>query len=324
MSNHSCDVVQVKLEEHPNADSLSVVRIGGYQCVVRTADWKEGDLGVYIPPDSVVPDTEEFAFLGKNKRIKVRKLRGVYSQGLLIPAPSDSSPGDDLMEQMEIYHYEPPLPMSTGGDNVKPPEGHFPVYDVENYNKYPNIIKPGTEVIITEKIHGASARYKWQNNELYVGSRKNWKKYDPKNIWWRAVKQNPWIEEWCGIYSHLTLYGEVFGPVQSLKYGAKNNDVFFRVFDLWDGNNWLDFTNAIQYAKDEKHGIFGGVNWVPILYRGPFDEQVARQLAEEDSNIDGAKHHREGVVIKPVIEQWDQELGRVQLKIVGNRYLEKS
>ena len=74
MSNHSCDVVQVKLEEHPNADSLSIVRVGGYQCIVRTEDWKDGDLAVYVPPDSVVPDTEAFAFLGDHKRIKVRKL----------------------------------------------------------------------------------------------------------------------------------------------------------------------------------------------------------------------------------------------------------
>jgi len=160
MSSHSCDVVEVKLEEHPNADALSIVRVGGYQCVVRTEDWQDGDLGVYIPPDSIVPDAEQFAFLGDHKRIKARKFRGMYSQGLLIPAPAGAKAGDDLMEQLGIMHYEPPLPMSTGGEDAKAPEGHFPVYDVENFNKFNSILQPHDEVVITEKIHGASARYK--------------------------------------------------------------------------------------------------------------------------------------------------------------------
>ena len=42
---------------HPNADILSIVKVFGYTCVVRTQDWKDRSVGAYIPPDSAVPDT---------------------------------------------------------------------------------------------------------------------------------------------------------------------------------------------------------------------------------------------------------------------------
>jgi RNA ligase (TIGR02306 family) len=65
------------------------------------------------------------------------------------------------------------------------------------------------------------------------------------------------------------------------------------------------------------------LEWAPILYEGPFDEKVARELAEGNSSIPGAKHCAEGVVVRPVVERFDEQVGRVQLKIVSNRYLSK-
>ena len=88
MSDHRCEVVPVVLEKHPNADSLSVVKVfDGYTVCVRTADWEGVDKGVYIPPDSVVPDTEQFKFLEGHLRIKAKKLRGINSYGMLVPVP---------------------------------------------------------------------------------------------------------------------------------------------------------------------------------------------------------------------------------------------
>ena len=37
---------------HPNADSLSIVKVWGYEVVVRSADWAGIDRAVYIVPDS--------------------------------------------------------------------------------------------------------------------------------------------------------------------------------------------------------------------------------------------------------------------------------
>src|ERR1035437_7205677 len=90
MSDHKCEVVPVVLEKHPNADSLSIVNVfDSYEVCVRTDDWVGIDKGVYLPPDTVVPDTEQFKFLEGHLRIKARRFRGVDSYGLLVPVPSD-------------------------------------------------------------------------------------------------------------------------------------------------------------------------------------------------------------------------------------------
>lgn len=318
LAEYTCDVVEVKLESHPNADSLSLVFIGDFQCAVRTADWNDGDLAVYIPPDSVVPKTKEFEFLGKHNRIKARKLRGEWSMGLLIPAPLDVNIGDDCMEKLGIVHYEPQIHgnFKTGGDNVVSPEGFFPTYDVLNFRKYSSRFVEGEEVIVTEKIHGANARFTCVDDVMFCGSRKFWKKEDPNNLWWKALAQNTALEAWLRHHPGLTVYGEVFGPVQSLKYGASNGQILFAAFDILRGNQWLDF--------DEAHQIGAPLTWVPLVYRGPFNKEQILSFAEGDSSWPSANHHLEGVVVKPIHERTDRKIGRVQLKVVGNRYLSKS
>ena len=318
MSEHTCDVVQIKLERHPNADSLSLVRIYDFQCAVRTKDWKNDDLAVYIPPDSVVPDTKEFEFLGKHLRIKARKLRGEWSMGLLIPAPPGAKVGDDYMEQLGIIHYEPQIhgQFTTGGDNVTPPFGFFPKYDVFNFRKYAEYFTDGEEVVITEKMHGANARFVCVDDIVYCGSRRFWKREDPNNLWWKAFAQYAVLDAWLRHHQNLTIYGEIFGQVQNLKYGSKKGEIFFAAFDILEGDKWLDF--------DEAHKIGAPLPWVPLIYRGPFNKEKALEFAEGDSSYPFADHQREGVVIKHIHERTNHKIGRVQLKIVGNRYLSKS
>lgn len=318
IAEHTCDVVSVKLEPHPNADTLSLVMVGDFQCAVRTTDWSDGDLAVYIPPDSLVPETKEFEFLGKHRRIKARKLRGEWSVGLLIPAPAGAEIGEDYMERLDIIHYEPKIHghFTTGGDNVTPPEGFFPKYDVLNFRKYSNMFIDGEEVIATEKIHGANARFSCVKDVMFCGSRKFWKKQDDNNLWWKALSQNAVLEAWLRHHQEYTVYGEVFGQVQNLKYGASQQTIFFAAFDILRGDQWLDYDEAKEVGKP--------LSWVPTIYRGPFDKDKIIELAEGDSQWPGANHYLEGVVVKPIHERTDRKIGRVQLKVVGNRYLSKS
>ena len=315
---HTCDVVEIKLESHPNADALSLVMVGDFQCAVRTEDWKDGDLAIYIPPDSIVPETEQFKFLGQHRRIKARKLRGEWSVGLLIPAPSGAKIGDDFMKQLGITHYEPQIHghFSTGGDNVTEPEGFFPRYDVLNFRKYSRLFNDEEEVIVTEKLHGCNSRFTCVDNQIYCGSRRFWKQEDPNNLWWKALDQNEALRTWLKNHQDLTVYGEVFGQVQNLKYGAKPGEIFFAAFDILKGDQWLDF--------DEAHEIGASLPWVPLVYRGPFDKEKILAFAEGDSLYPNAQNIREGVVVKPVRERTDHHIGRVQLKVVSNKYLEKS
>ena len=71
-----------------DADRLECARIGGWNCVVGKGDFKAGDIGVYFEIDSKLPEVapfNEMEFLkSKHYRIKTQKIRGVYSQGLLM------------------------------------------------------------------------------------------------------------------------------------------------------------------------------------------------------------------------------------------------
>lgn len=157
MSTHEIPVIRIdKVVKHPNADTLGITEVFGWTCCVKLDDFKEGDLAVYIPPDYVVPKTTQFEFLGDHRRIRVKKLRGIISQGLIIKAPEGSKEGDDVMELLGIERYEPPIQNSkiTGGQAEGGNSLFSPKYDVESFQRYPNILQEGEEVLVTEKIHG--------------------------------------------------------------------------------------------------------------------------------------------------------------------------
>ena len=195
-STHRVEVVPVFLEPHPNADSLSVVRVYGYSCCVRSQDWVGVTRAAYVPPDSTV-DTRrpEFAFLAKDAkldgraRIKAKKLRGVVSFGLLIPAPEGANLGDDVAGALGVEHYEPPVlgdpgksGLFLGGEVSSPPPLPFVLskYDVEAFRRYSQeVFTPGEPVVVTEKLHGANGRFVYVDGQMYCGSRTEWKKEYP-------------------------------------------------------------------------------------------------------------------------------------------------
>ena len=317
-STHKVEVVPVYLQPHPNADTLSVVTIfGGYTACVRTADWQDGMLGAYIPPDSIVDTTRpEFAFLAGHERIKVKRLRGVVSMGLLMHAPEGAGVGDDVAEYFNVKHYEPPLPMNPG-ENERPPGGYHPAYDVDSLRRYVHLFTVGEPVWITEKIHGANIRLCCVDGVMHVGSRTMWKREDADTLWWRALATAPAVRAFCEANPDITVYAEVYGQVQDLKYGTSRNEVRIAVFDLLRGNDWI--------APAEAKEIGASLPWVPCLAEAfPFDLAAVLAMAEGPSLIPGANHIREGIVVKPIKERTDLEVGRVCLKIVSNGYLERA
>lgn len=74
---------------HPNADSLDIAQVLGWQVVVGRNQFKEGDKVVYFAPDVVLPRELSDAwgvtqYLSK-QRIKATRLRGEPSFGLVMP-----------------------------------------------------------------------------------------------------------------------------------------------------------------------------------------------------------------------------------------------
>lgn len=178
MSEFHVQVVRLgPFHPHPNADTLDITKVYDYTVIVKRGTFSEGQLAVYVPIDSVVPDNEHWHWLvpphadgterfpvgqvpERYRVIEAKKLRGTFSQGCLMPLPSPQlftfKEGEDVARMFDITKYEPPVPMTTGGECEAAPTGWtFPSYtDIEGMRRYPNIIQDDEEVVVTEKIHG--------------------------------------------------------------------------------------------------------------------------------------------------------------------------
>ncbi len=160
MSEFHVKVVRIgPITKHSNAETLSTTNIhGGYPVIFRTGEYKEGDLAVYVPIDSLVPKTDpRWTFLGEHNRIKAKRLRGVFSMGLLTPADPSWIEGQDVREALQIEKYEPPGEddLSTGGGLSERDPGLMPTYtDIEGFRRWPDVIIEGEPVVLSEKIHG--------------------------------------------------------------------------------------------------------------------------------------------------------------------------
>lgn len=362
MSAHEVLVVQIEsVMKHPNADALEMIKVSGYDYSILSQlnQFRVGDLAIFIEPDYVVPTNRaEFSFLNTNGkkekvRITVKRLRGIWSDGLLLQAQTHHKLGDNVIEEYGIVRYEPPPPRTQRWWNAEGadlqsgwtafvPDIKAPKYDLENERKYSSIILPEEEVFYTVKIHGTNARFVYHNDQMFCGSHNTWRakpgtsrtfennktgetveKIAPGNTWWEVLNQHPWLEEWCKRYPDHVVYGEIFGPtVQGnlFHYGYKDNQLGFRVFDVLEKDRWVSFTRLIFDSK------FSDLKMVPLLYHGNHNRDTLMELAErnEDRFECGDSHIREGIVIKLATERIDERIGRIVLKHVSRNYLQKS
>ncbi len=127
-----------RLDDIEGADFIQVATIDGWKVVVKKGEFSEGSLAVYFELDSALPtDDERFAFLvprgvriidGKNYQVlKTARLRGVYSQGLLLPLGQFirqimASDEEHMADLLGVIKWERPVPAELGGKV----EGGFP------------------------------------------------------------------------------------------------------------------------------------------------------------------------------------------------------
>lgn len=347
MSNHECPVVPIVLRKHPNADSLSLVDVYGYQVCVKTAEFINCNLAAFIPPDYIIDSSlAEFAWLKGHERIKVRKMRGERSEGLLIPAKDHWREGDNVMKELNIRRWESPA--DRDAEKIKRPQYHwwqwrywwskivgvkedyqrrkaspgFHVhqYDVENYRRFP-VIEEGEHVWITEKIHGTNARfvYSTRTGRFHIGSHKQWKPIGGVDWWNKAVEQNSGIERLCRENPDCVFYGEVYGrSVQPLGYGNPKGTFGIALFDIYEvGVGWATPHRIHDYwFKDD----FIQDHWVPTIFCGRWDKSLESYC--EGKTTFPADHIREGCVIETYTPRTISFLGRVKLKLINPAYLD--
>lgn len=327
MTEFYCEAVQLgKIGKHPNADTLSITTVYGRPVIFKTGDFSPGDTAVYVPPDAVVETHRaEFNWLADKAtaglfRVKAIKVRGIPSHGFLFrPDPALSvQPGQKCMGLYGIKKYDPGPCFQQGnavsGEAVRAPqEGVVPTYDIESLRRYSNLLTEGEEVWVSEKVHGSNGRWTYIDGELYCGSRTRFR----RDSVWNKVADLYKLKDILSLPENvgLVLYGEVYGPgIQDLTYGLKEPAaVFFDIYDTHSGK-WMDVNDFIAFCGQYHLPI------VPTLARGRFDLKACMSMAEGTSLLHEGTV-REGVVVKPVKERWNQDIGRVFLKLPGEGYL---
>ena len=339
----------IKVNQHPAADALDVVTVlKDYPVVVKRDEYKVGDLASYIPIDTIVPDKEEFHFLcppsmfkfeengviktrpngpkypvgsvpEKHRIIKAKKIRSVYSQGMLLPAPAGAQESDSVVEALGLKRWEEEEEENIPGitnEFEDPPTGWgIPHYDICSIRRFLECLTDGEEIVLTEKLHGSNAAFVHDGTRLWAKSRNYYKKMSGKDLWWDVALRYD-LEAKLQSRPNMVVFGEIYGLVKGYRYDT----VFeggrllprIRFFDVWDvaAQHYLDFDDRIALLAEL------GLDPVPVLYRGPWrgrDEMY--QLAEGPTMLGGGRHVREGWVLNTVVERFEPLLSsRMQVK----------
>jgi RNA ligase (TIGR02306 family) len=362
MSQCFAEVVAIDaIDPHPNADKLEIATIRGAKVVVGKGAFQVGEAIAYFPPDLLIPELQAEK-LGVKKylkhsvypgdvmktqcRVAACRLRGTPSYGFPIPLSEifghpDDYPaiGTDISGFVQAVKYEPPVRTSQEhrykfNADAAPDHPDFHRYtDIENYWRYAKAIPEGMPVVFTEKIHGSNIRFglirTGDEFEFMVGSRKvNWKPETASGViplWWRMLTE-PLMElltNLCDEKRSVIVFGEIYGPgIQDMDYGAE--DVSFRAFDISiDGRycNYDDFQSICEAHV---------VETVPMVFTGPFtkaalDEHTYGPTRMASPDVIRSKFKdREGVVIRPISEQFSNIMGgRLILKSVSADYLDR-
>jgi RNA ligase (TIGR02306 family) len=148
------------VRKHPNADSLDICSVLGFECITKIGQFKEGDVVAFLQPDSVLPPDKEWSafYRSKSNRIKAIRLRSCWSEGVAeslatVGYTGQIEIGREISQDIGVTHYEPPLPQDLSAKGLLP--FGIPPTDEERVNNL-EAIPYGEIVDVTLKIDGQS------------------------------------------------------------------------------------------------------------------------------------------------------------------------
>ena len=341
--NSVCFVTRIKeILPIEGADNIELAIVDGWNCITKKGEYKVGDKVVVATTDAIIPEDlsnlmNVTNYLRKGQRVRTVKLRGVYSECLLIPFKyllpttlEDSvSVGKDMMSMLGITKYEPPVKQIQLASGKKIRYSENPNFLI--YYKFPNIknvdgmFTEEDEVQITRKIHGTNSRYgivkknklslwdklkkflriadKWVDYEFVVGSHNVEKGSDSQgfydtNVWYEiADKYN--IKE--KLWATAKLYG-----TSVVVYGEIYGSGIQKGYDY--GLTDIEFT-CFDIMIDGKYLETSRTKYiceatlrlphVEELYVGPWSQEIQNKYTFNNF-INGTKVPHEGIVIKHV------------------------
>jgi RNA ligase (TIGR02306 family) len=177
--NSVCYVATInEIKPIEGADNIELAVVGGWNCITKKGEQKIGDEVIIATTDAVIPESlsDEMgvtSYLRKGGRVRTVKLRGVYSECLIIPnkflhgkttmGDWDLREGSDCMHIFGIVKFEPPVKMIqlASGKKIRYQDNpNFHVYyKFPNLKNVPDMFTNDDLVEITRKIHGTNARY---------------------------------------------------------------------------------------------------------------------------------------------------------------------
>ena len=241
-NNSVCYVTTInEVKAIPGADNIEVVVAGGWNCITKKGEYDVNDLVIIATTDAIIPqelsdDMGVTNYLRKGGRVRTVKLRGVYSECLIIPfgyAEKLTHPkakwaeGADMMDLFKIYKYEPPavqIQLSSGRKIKYHQNPNFGVYyKFPNAKNVSGMFTEEDNVQITRKLHGTNARY---------GIVKKAK----LSFWDKVKKFFRLADEWID-YEYV--YGSHNVEKGSDSQGFYDTDVWRTVADKYDIKNRL-------------------------------------------------------------------------------------
>jgi len=171
--NSVCFVQTInQIKEIEGADNIELAVVGGWNCITKKGEYNVGERVVIATTDAVIPQelSDKMGvtnYLRKGQRIRTVKLRGIYSDCLIIPTlfckQQYLKEGDDKMEELGISKFEPPVKQIQLASGRKIKYRDNPNFHI--YYKFPNLKNVQGMFIeedvvqITRKLHGTNARY---------------------------------------------------------------------------------------------------------------------------------------------------------------------
>lgn len=212
---------------------------------------------------------------------------------------------------------------------------NFDMYtDLDNIKHYPDVFEDGEEVVITEKIHGTNFRAGTLTlNETVIGRIKQYftkathefcygshrvqksafsgKGFYGEDVYGQIAKRYNLKDV---IPADYIIYGEIYGQkIQELTYGLEGIDVVF--FDLKYKGEYLSWKEFYNFCAERNLPV------VPTLWGGRFTKDVLKMCTEGKTTLPNTDHIREGCVVKPIIEGYNNRCGRKILKSISAEYL---
>jgi RNA ligase (TIGR02306 family) len=342
--NSVCYVGQItEIRPIEGADNIELAIVGGWNAVTKKGEFNQGALVAIATTDAVIPEELSdkmgvTSYLRKGQRVRTVKLRGVYSECLIIPIihikASSIREGRDLMDELGITKFEPPVKQVQLANGKKIRYQSNPNFTV--YYKFPNLKNVAglfTEedgVQITRKLHGTNARFgivrknklsffdklkkffgladEWIQYEYVYGSHNVEKGSDSQGFYstdvWRTIAEDYGIKQklWEAVKTRDT--EEIGGGfvLYGEIYGAgiqKNYE--YGLTDIKFAG--FDITIDGRYADtDLAQYIIEDVLELPhveVLYDGLWNQEVQDGFVFNNF-IEGTKVPHEGIVIKHV------------------------